>query len=105
MKYINFFLINIFLLTSCGGLKEAGKVLRNEKVRTTDEFLVKKRNPLVLPPNYEKIPEPGSLSENKENEKDKIKKILQVPDKEQNLKNKPSSIEESILNRIRKWEI
>ena len=60
MKYINFFLINIFLLTSCGGLKDAGKVLRNEKVRTTDEFLVKKRNPLVLPPNYEKIPEPGT---------------------------------------------
>ena len=61
MKKINFLLGIIFLLTSCGSLKDAGKVLRNEKVRTTDEFLVEKRNPLVLPPNYEKIPEPGSI--------------------------------------------
>ena len=61
MKKINFLLSIIFLLTSCGGLKDAGKVLRNEKVRTTDEFLVEKRNPLVLPPKYVKIPVPGSI--------------------------------------------
>ena len=61
----------MFFLVSCGGLQEAGKVLRNEKIKTTDEFLVKKRNPLVLPPNYEEIPEPGSISR-KENEKDQI---------------------------------
>ena len=42
MKKINFLLGIIFLLTSCGSLKDAGKVLRNEKVRTTDEFLVEK---------------------------------------------------------------
>ena len=41
--------------------KEAGKMLRNEKIITTDEFLVEKKQPLVLPPNYEKIPEPGSI--------------------------------------------
>ena len=42
MKKINFLILILFLLVSCGGLKDAGKVLRNEKVRTTDEFLVKK---------------------------------------------------------------
>ena len=36
----------IFLLfTYYGSLSDAGKVLRNEKVKTTDEFLVKKRQP------------------------------------------------------------
>ena len=69
----------LFLLASCGGLKDAGKVLRNEKVRTTDEFLVKKRNPLVLPPNFEEIPAPDSILKKKEDEKDKIKKILRAP--------------------------
>ena len=48
-------------ITSCGALSDAGKVLRNEKVQTTDEFLVEKRNPLVIPPNFEEIPEPGSI--------------------------------------------
>ena len=102
MKNIFLFLISIFILSSCGGVKEAGQVLRNEKVITTDEFLVKKRNPLVLPPNYEKIPTPGSLIENKKNEEEKIKKILKAPVKEKNLTNKPSSIEDAIINNISK---
>ena len=65
-------------------------------------FLVEKRNPLVLPPNYEKIPEPGSIQLKKESEEEKIKKILQAPKMENTLKKNSSSIEESILNKIRK---
>ena len=102
MKNIQFLLIISFLLASCGGLKDAGKVLRNEKIKTTDEFLVKKRNPLVLPPDFEKIPEPGSTSKTKEDEDEKIKKILKVPKTDSINKKKSSSIEESILDRIRK---
>ena len=52
MKNINFLLIILITLVSCGSVEEAGKVLRNEKIKTTDEFLVKKRKPLVLPPDY-----------------------------------------------------
>ena len=43
MKKINILIIALFLLNSCGGLKKAGKVLRNEKITTTDEFLVEKK--------------------------------------------------------------
>tara|TARA_B100001059_G_C17690359_1_gene504606 strand:- start:11 stop:319 length:309 start_codon:yes stop_codon:yes gene_type:complete len=102
MKNLNLLLIVFFLLISCGSLKDAGKILRNEKVKTTDEFLVKKRNPLELPPNFEKIPEPGSISKKNDNEKEKIKKILKAPEKSKSSKNKSSSVEESILDRIRK---
>ena len=35
------FLILLFL-SSCGGFQEAGQVLRNEKIKTTDEFLLKR---------------------------------------------------------------
>ncbi len=101
MKNIIFLIISLLFLTSCGGLNEAGKVLRNEKVTTTDEFLVKKKNPLVLPPNFEEIPKPGSVSSNEENEGEKIKKILKAP-KVNNSINNSSTIEESILDRIRK---
>ena len=71
MKNLTLMLIIILTLYSCGGFSEAGKVLRNEKVTTTDEFLVKKKDPLVLPPDYNKLPEPGSLNENEK----KMKKI------------------------------
>ena len=50
----------MFHLYSCGTMSEAGKVLRNEKIKTTDEFLVKKRQPLVLPPDYDTLPTPGT---------------------------------------------
>ena len=57
---------------------------------------------MVLPPNFEKIPEPGSIKENKDNDETKIKKILQAPKIGERSKNNPSSIEESILEKIRK---
>ena len=101
MKKINLLLIALLFLTSCGGLKEAGKVLRNEKIKTTDEFLVKKRNPLELPPDYKDIPEPGTLSKKQKNDDEKIKEILKVPEEENIKLKKSGSIEESILNKIR----
>ena len=79
MTNIKILLITFFLFASCGGFKEAGKVLRNEKIKTTDEFLVKKKDPLILPPDYDKIPEPGSIFTKKKNEEEKIKDILNAP--------------------------
>ena len=101
MRKINLLIILSFILVSCGSLKEAGKMLRNEKTVTTDEFLVEKKQPLVLPPNYEEIPEPGSTKDQQLDDEDKIKKILKAP-QEDVKKNKSSSIENSILNKIRK---
>ena len=101
MKKINFLLIILITLISCGSVEEAGKVLRNEKIKTTDEFLVKKRKPLILPPDYNEIPEPGTKTENKINENEKIKKMLKSTEKN-NIKNDSSSTEQSILNKIRK---
>ena len=102
MKNTSLLIIVSAILLSCGGVKDAGKVLRNEKIKTTDEFLVEKKNPLVIPPNFEEIPKPGTLANEKTTDKDKIKKILKTPEKTNLSKNKSTSIEESILNRIRK---
>jgi len=103
MKNLNLILIFFFLsilLSSCNSFKEAGEVLRNEKVKTTDEFLVKKRGPLTEPPDFSKIPEPGSLSSEKE--EDGVKKILKMPKKNKIKRGKASSAEDSILRKIRK---
>ena len=58
MNKLFLYILLFLFLNSCGGLSEAGKVLRNEKTRTTDEFLVKKREPLSQPPEFNKIPKP-----------------------------------------------
>ena len=100
MKKINIILIIFFSLTSCGGFQEAGKVLRNEKVNSTDEFLVKKRDPLILPPNYEDLPNQTRIEDKKE-KKNTLKKILNASNEETSSKNSSSSTEKTILNRIR----
>lgn len=103
MNKINLLLISSLILISCSSLGEAGKVLRNEKTKTTDEFLVKKKEPLILPPDYRELPEPGVSSRNKmDDEGEKIKKIFKASQSEKSVTNKESSVEKSILNKIRK---
>ena len=81
-------LVSLFFLYSCGGLSDVGKVMRNEKVSSNDEFLVKKREPLILPPDYDTLPEPMSEeSINKENDNN-INKILKIPNEQENSKKK-----------------
>ncbi len=99
---MRYFLIFIFLiLISCSSFKEAGKVLRNEKTNTTDEFLVKKREPLVLPPDFKEIPEPGSIKKENNSEQQKLKIILKAPNNE-NSNSNSSNVEKSIIDKIRK---
>ena len=102
MKNIYLLFISLIILTSCGGFQEAGKVLRNEKTNSTDEFLVKKRDPLILPPDYDSVPEPNSTVENKKKEEDKIKNILKNNEEKNSSDTPSSSIENSILKNIRK---
>ena len=103
MKKIILIFLFLTLLNSCGGFEDAGKVLRNEKTTTTDEFLVKKKEPLVFPPDYDKLPKPGTKESLKDKNQEDIKKILKAPN-ENNTGNtiKSSTVEDSILDRIRK---
>jgi len=98
MKKIYIIFIFYFLLANCGGLDDARKVLRNEKIKSTDEFLVKKKDPLVLPPDYKNIPKPGDNTLTKKDDQ-KIKNILKVEEEETDKKNS-SSVEDSILKKI-----
>ena len=44
-------------MLSCQSIKDG---LTGKKSENSDEFLVQKKNPLVLPPNYMELPEPKS---------------------------------------------
>ena len=96
-------LLFLLLLNNCSSFSEAGKVLRNEKVRTTDEFLIKKKEPLTQPPDFDTIPEPGSTENKAEKENNSIESILSLNTSEpSSASSTPSSTEESILNQIKK---
>ena len=96
-KIINILII-IFFVTSCQSLKTAKKTLTGEKEFTTDEFMVKKKNPLILPPDYENLPTPDEEAAAKE-EISNFEKTLGASIEDNS--SKSSSAEESILKKIR----
>ena len=57
MKNLKLFFILLFLvlLNNCTGLDQA---MSGKNSKNSDEFLVKKKDPLVLPPKYEELPIP-----------------------------------------------
>ena len=70
-------LISIFILNSCGsGLKDALEGKRRSK--SGDEFLIQKKNPLSLPPNFGELPLPTEEEDEvyENNYNDEIMKIL-----------------------------
>jgi len=50
--------IALISLNACQNVKDG---LSGKKKTNSDEFLVQKKNPLVLPPDYNKLPEPETL--------------------------------------------
>ena len=90
----------LLFLMSCQSVKDG---LTGKKTNNTDEFLIKKKNPLVLPPEFEKLPEPRDTVKKEED----IFNILKIVKKDQKeIKNieieKSESLEKSILKKINK---
>ena len=106
MKKISKLLIlSIFIITlnSCGSMKES---FSNSKKKSTDEFLVKKKSPLVMPPEFEELPIPGNKDQEQKNEeKLEIKSLITGSEnkssKSQNSSNQNITVENSILEKIK----
>ena len=99
----NFIFIFIFIfLSNCQGLRNFKKAMTGQKVNTTDEFLIKKKDPLILPPQYDKLPLPKS-SDFQEKKENTVKSILESSkDSEIKKSSSISSLEKKILEELRK---
>ena len=91
------------LLISCQSSME-GFSMKDKK--NADEFLVEKKNPLVLPPDYGELPSPGSSEvSNKDNEPENFETKLLKKKSSSNTQNDESSTTgEFILKNIKKDE-
>ena len=92
----------IYILTSCGTLKEGFK---NQKKDSSDEFLVEKKSPLIMPPDYNELPVPNAASNQALSEENSIKNLVTNEEKNTNTSNAKSSesrgLEESLLEKIK----
>jgi len=102
-KYLFFIITSFLFFYSCDSLK---KGIGLEK-QIPNEFLIEKKDPLVLPPDYNILP-PDSKENKKETKKSdlSIKEILNKDIKNKDLpnsstKNNSSNLEEEILKKIK----
>ena len=89
----------LLLISSCGTVKEA---FTNQRKNSSEEFLVEKKSPLVMPPDYTELPIPQEMKKEK-TDKNSIKNLITEKQNEDVSfdKNTNKSFEESILNKIK----
>ena len=101
---IRLFLLLIILtfLNACQAAKDG---LTQKKRTTADEFLVEKKNPLILPPDYGNLPSPeNNKTKVKSGEVNDIQNLLNkdvTTAKKSTQTNGTSSVENSILKKIK----
>ena len=98
-KKITYIIIIIFFITSCADTASSIKRgLTGQKKISTDEFLIKKKDPLILPPDYENLPTPDDrIAASEENSI--FEKTLETSIEESS--SSSGSVEDSILKKIR----
>ena len=105
MKKFNLFvLLNIVLfLSSCGTIKEG---FSSQKKDNSDEFLVEKKSPLIMPPDYNELPIPREKNSEKKSEESEIENLISKSKKDDELTDKPDdnnkSFENLLLDKIKK---
>ena len=102
-KKIIYCLVVVFLVTSCGNTMDSvTRGMTGAKSKSTDEFLVQKKDPLILPPNYEDLPLPSGEQAEEEEEVFSFEKTLNKTSTTESESSTASTTEESILQQIRK---
>ena len=91
----------VLLLASCSTMKSA---FVNEKKNNTDEFLVEKKSPLVMPPDFNELPIPKEIAIQTDNSENEFKTLITQDNKKikSNEKDIDKNFEELLLDKIKK---
>ena len=102
MKKIYLLLIIFYFLNACQSMEDA---LTLKKRNNSDEFLVEKKSPLVLPPNYGELPLPSEEIKMEVSEKTNEVQVTlnneEIKINETIKNSSPSSLEKSVLEKIK----
>ena len=110
LNYFVYFILAVFFLSGCQDVK---KGFSSKKLDQGNEFLVIKKNPLELPPNFNEMPEPkgdtnvsGSNSNSgieDNNSENSFESLINKEKTNQNnsTEEKSSNLEENILKKIK----
>ena len=98
----------LFIITFSSFIYSCGGFTLKKKSTSGEEFLIEKKDPLILPPDFSKLPEPKEQIENQDNEEEKL--VIDNVFNEGNQKNdendnkeinQKSDLKKSILEKIK----
>ena len=99
-KFITLSLLFLFIFNSCSGITGAGKKENN------DEFLVQKKSPLLMPPDFDELPNPKLEADSQAIKKNnEIKELITNSNQKQESSNKEETsknFEKLFLKKIKK---
>ena len=104
MKKFSIIIIISIILTSCQTAKDAFTL---KKRNNSEEFLVEKKSPLVLPPEYGRLPMPkdSEFNNSQSNQSKEVENLInneeKILSKKKKKNSEPTSIEKSILKNIK----
>ncbi|WP_440633025.1 DUF3035 domain-containing protein [Candidatus Pelagibacter sp. HIMB1485] len=101
MKKINLLFIlgiSLIILSGCNTVK---KGFKNPKKNSSDEFLVEKKSPLVMPPEFNELPIPNQNEDTSQKQENNIKNLISDNNGNTDQEASNSDLEGSILSKIK----
>ena len=90
--------IALIILSGCNTVK---KGFQNPKKNSSDEFLVEKKSPLVMPPEFNELPIPNKNENTNQKQKNNIKNLITDNNGNTDQEISNSDLEGSILSKIK----
>jgi len=103
-KFITIILLGFLaiLISGCNVVKEG---FASSKKNSGDEFMIEKKSPLIMPPNYKKLPIPTYETNLKNNDKNVVRDLIKKTKKNKNdtneLNKNDKNLENSVLKKIK----
>ena len=90
--------IALIILSGCNTVK---KGFKNPKKNSSDEFLVEKKSPLVMPPEFNELPIPNQNEDTSQKQDNNIKNLISDNNGNTDQEASNSDLEGSILSKIK----
>ena len=101
MKKFNLLFILGIVLIILSGCNTVKKGFKNPKKNSSDEFLVEKKSPLVMPPEFNELPIPNQNEDTSQKQENNIKNLISDNNGNTDQEASNSDLEGSILSKIK----